>query len=157
MSLLLNYYTLVEVIHLMIRFNKTTSFLRNTKNTDRMGKNRQNTHTPHTERKVSLKRPLFLEKFRKLKPPPFINYSFTTIATPSFHINHSVPPFYWVGGNEVLKNLSLGDDYFFSQRGRRLHFWGSICLGGPVIFTQHFVFVVLWSSVREYQIIIKIP
>ena len=81
MSLLLKYYTLVEVIHLMIRFNKTTSFLRNTKNTDRMGKNRQNTHTPHTERKVSLKRPLFLEKFRKLKPPTFINYSFTTIAT----------------------------------------------------------------------------
>ena len=38
-------YSLVEVIYLRIRFNKTQSFLWNTKITDRNGIDAQNTHT----------------------------------------------------------------------------------------------------------------
>ena len=49
MSLLFKNCLLVEVIYLLIRFNKTRSFLLNTKNTDRNSANEQNTHhTPHT-------------------------------------------------------------------------------------------------------------
>ena len=40
-------YSLVKVIYLLIRFNKTKSFLWNTNNTDMNGINQQNTHT-HT-------------------------------------------------------------------------------------------------------------
>ena len=50
MSLLSKNYSLVKVIHLLIRFNKSRSFLWNTKNTDRNGINEQNTHTTHREK-----------------------------------------------------------------------------------------------------------
>ena len=40
-------YSLVEVIYLLIRFNKTKFFLQNTKNTDGNCVNQLNTHT-HT-------------------------------------------------------------------------------------------------------------
>ena len=50
MSLLFKNYSLVKVIHLLIRFNKSRSFLWNTKNTDRNGINEQNTHTTHREK-----------------------------------------------------------------------------------------------------------
>ena len=69
MSLLFKNYLPVEVIYLLIRFNKTlltsltsqTSlfnkfFLWNTKNTDRNGVNEQNTHTPHTQKNITLER-----------------------------------------------------------------------------------------------------
>ena len=49
-SLLFKYYSLVEVIYLLIRFIKTMSFLWNTKNTDRNGVNEQNKHTHHKQR-----------------------------------------------------------------------------------------------------------
>ena len=44
MSLPLKYYSLVEVIYLLNKFNKTKFFPWNTKNTDRKGTNEQNTH-----------------------------------------------------------------------------------------------------------------
>ena len=47
MSLLHQNYWHVEVIYLLIRFNKIQFFPRNTKNSDRYGVNKQNTHT-HT-------------------------------------------------------------------------------------------------------------
>ena len=50
MSLLFKYYSLVEVIYLLIRFKKIQSFLWNTKNTDRNGINEQNTHTTNREK-----------------------------------------------------------------------------------------------------------
>ena len=52
MFLLFKNYSLAEVIKLLIRFNKTISFLWNTKDTDRNCVNEQNTH--HTERKLTL-------------------------------------------------------------------------------------------------------
>ena len=53
MSLLFKNYSLVEVINLLIRFNKTKLFSLNTKNTDRNGVNKLNTHTPNTQRKIT--------------------------------------------------------------------------------------------------------
>ena len=52
MPLLFKNYSLVKVTYLLIRFNKTKFFPRNTKNTDRNGVNKQNTHqhTLHTQR-----------------------------------------------------------------------------------------------------------
>ena len=45
-----NFYSLVEVIDLLITFNMTKSFLWNTKNTNKNDINEQNTHTPHREK-----------------------------------------------------------------------------------------------------------
>ena len=58
MSLLFKNYSLVEVIYLLIRFNKAKPLSLNTKNTDRNGVNKQNTHThtPNTQRKITLER-----------------------------------------------------------------------------------------------------
>ena len=53
MPLLFKTHSLVEVINLLIRFNKTKFFPWSTKNTDRNGVNRQNTYT-HTHEKVLL-------------------------------------------------------------------------------------------------------
>ena len=54
MSLPFKNYSFEEIIYLLIRFNKTKSFLWNSKNTDRNDINEQNTHThthtPHTEK-----------------------------------------------------------------------------------------------------------
>ena len=50
MSFLLKNYSLVESVYLFIRCNKTKFFQRNTKNTDRNGVNKQNTHTKHLEK-----------------------------------------------------------------------------------------------------------
>ena len=47
--------SLLEVMYVLIRFNKTKSSLRNTKNTDRNGVNSK-THVPHTERKITLEK-----------------------------------------------------------------------------------------------------
>ena len=55
MFLLFENYSLVEVIYMLIKFNKTKSFLGNTKNTDTNGVNEQNTHS-YTERKIAIKR-----------------------------------------------------------------------------------------------------
>ena len=52
MSLLFKNYSLIEVIYLLIRFNKIKLFLWNTMNTDRNGVNEQNT----THRKITLER-----------------------------------------------------------------------------------------------------
>ena len=49
-------YSLVDVRYLLIKFSKTKSFFRNTKNTDWNGVNKQNTHVPHTKRKITLAR-----------------------------------------------------------------------------------------------------
>ena len=56
MPLLFKNYSLVEVIHQLVGFNKTKSFLWNIKKTDGNGINGQNMHTPHTERKITLGR-----------------------------------------------------------------------------------------------------
>ena len=48
MSLVFKNYSFVEDIYLLIRFNKTGFFRWNTKNTDRKGGNKQNTHA-HTK------------------------------------------------------------------------------------------------------------
>ena len=50
MYLLFKKYSLVEVAYLLIRFNKTRFFPRNTKNTDRYDVNKENTkqNTPHS-------------------------------------------------------------------------------------------------------------
>ena len=49
MSLLFKNCLLVEVVYLLITFNKTKPFLWNTKNTNRNSVNEQNAHhTPHT-------------------------------------------------------------------------------------------------------------
>ena len=53
--LLFENYSLVEVMYMLIKFNKTKSFLGNTKNTDTNGVNEQNTHS-YTERKIAIKR-----------------------------------------------------------------------------------------------------
>ena len=55
MSLFFKNCSLVEVMYVLIRFNKIKSFLRNTKNTGRNGVNSK-THAPHTERKITLER-----------------------------------------------------------------------------------------------------
>ena len=91
MSLLFKNYLLVEVIHLLISFNKTKSFLWKAKNTDRNSINEQNTPITHRERKIALERlvcdsfpfweqpscftslnPHFLGKFQKLNQSPSI-------------------------------------------------------------------------------------
>ena len=56
MPLLFKNYSLVEVIHQLIGFNKTKSFLWNIKKTDGNGIDGQNMYTPHTERKITLER-----------------------------------------------------------------------------------------------------
>ena len=61
-SLLFKNYSLVEAIHLLIRFNKTKSFLWNIKTGDRNGINEQNTQTTHREK----------DNFRKWYPRPFL-------------------------------------------------------------------------------------
>ena len=50
MSLLFKFYSLVEVIYLLIRFGKIKSFLQNTKNTDIIGINEQNAHITQGEK-----------------------------------------------------------------------------------------------------------
>ena len=50
MSFLLKNYSLVEIVYLFIRCNKTKFFLRNTDNTDRNGVHKQNIHTKHLEK-----------------------------------------------------------------------------------------------------------
>ena len=90
MSLLLKNYWHVEVIHQVIRLNKTKSFLWNTQNTDRNGI-MDKTHTPHTERKITLERvthdnPHFLEQVTILAtpsppPPPTHTHTHTNTHT----------------------------------------------------------------------------
>ena len=53
MSFFLKKFSLFEVIYLLIRFNKTKSFLRNTKNIDTNDVNEQNTHS-YTNRGITL-------------------------------------------------------------------------------------------------------
>ena len=61
-SLLFENHLLAKVTYLLIRFNKTKSFLWNKKNTDRNHVNEQKTHkhfhtlTPYTTRKMALER-----------------------------------------------------------------------------------------------------
>ena len=50
MSFLLKNNSLVEVVYLFIRCNKTKFFLWNTNNTDRNGVNKQNTYFKHLEK-----------------------------------------------------------------------------------------------------------
>ena len=49
MALLFKNYSLIEVMYLLIRFNKTRCFPQNTKNTAKNGTNKQHTHT-HTHK-----------------------------------------------------------------------------------------------------------
>ena len=49
-------FSLAEVTYLLIRFSKTKSIPRNTKNTNRNRANKQKTYIPHIERKVTLER-----------------------------------------------------------------------------------------------------
>ena len=51
MSLFFKYYSHVEVIYPLIRFNKIKFFPRNTKNTDRNDTNKQKTQAHQTLRK----------------------------------------------------------------------------------------------------------
>ena len=53
MSFFFKKFSLFEVIYLLIRFNKTKSFLRNTKNIDTNDVNEQNTHS-YTNRGITL-------------------------------------------------------------------------------------------------------
>ena len=54
MSFVLNNYSLVGVLYLLIKYNKTYIFLWSTNNTHRNGENKQNTQTPNTQRKITL-------------------------------------------------------------------------------------------------------
>ena len=56
MSFLFKNYSLAKVIYLLIRWYKTRFLLGNINNTDRNGENKQNTHTPNTQRKITLER-----------------------------------------------------------------------------------------------------
>ena len=58
MPLLFKNYSLAEVPCWLIRFNKTKFFPWNTKNSDRNGINKENTHayTPNNPRKIILER-----------------------------------------------------------------------------------------------------
>ena len=61
MSFLFKNYSLVKVIHLLIKCCKTSFFLWKTNNADRNGVNKQSTHThthqtPNTQRKTTLER-----------------------------------------------------------------------------------------------------
>ena len=78
MSLLFKNYSLVEVIHLFIRFNKTKFFPWNTKNTDRNGVNKQIfTDTKHSEKDYTGKGLVSIKiKVIKQPPPIFTNSSF---------------------------------------------------------------------------------
>ena len=48
---------------------------------------------------------------------------------------HSVPPS--AGGKQISQKL-VSQRLSLLSDGGRLHFRGSICLGGPAIFLQHF-------------------
>ena len=85
MSFIFKNYSLMEVIYLLIRFSETNFFPRNTKNTDRNGVNKQNTHThththtrtPNTQRKIRLvsmkiNDTLFFKTPPILPAPPFL-------------------------------------------------------------------------------------
>ena len=63
MSFLFKNYSLVKVMYLLIRCNKTRFFLGNTNNTNRNGVNKQNTHThihTHTHTHQTLKEIQFI-------------------------------------------------------------------------------------------------
>ena len=72
MSLLFKNYSLVELMYLLIRFNKNKSFLWNTNNTDRTGANEQNAQ--HTQREIKLLKELVSVSdtpFYRAPPSPF--------------------------------------------------------------------------------------
>ena len=73
MSLLFKNYSLVELMYLLIRFNKNKSFLWNTNNTDRNGANEQNAHNIHREKYNFWKSWLVLviHLFTEHPPSPF--------------------------------------------------------------------------------------
>ena len=80
MFFLFKNYSLVEVIDLLIRCNKTKFFLSNTNNTGRSGVNKQNTHTTNTQRKKtmeqwkgSLSMIMSDTRFFKTPPPPLFH------------------------------------------------------------------------------------
>ena len=56
MSFLFKKSSLVKVIYLLIGYYITRFFLWNTNNTNRNGVNKQNKHTPNTQRKVTLEK-----------------------------------------------------------------------------------------------------
>ena len=61
MALLFKNYSLIEVMYLLIRFNKTRCFPQNTKNTAKNGTNKQHTHThTHTHTLTQRKRKITL-------------------------------------------------------------------------------------------------
>ena len=74
-SLMPQNYSIVEVIHLLIGFNKTTSLLRNTKNSGGNCINGQNTHThTHTHTHREREREEDINGYKRLvsvsDPPP---------------------------------------------------------------------------------------
>ena len=59
--------------------------------------------------------------------------------------------------DEFIKSCSLGEMAIFALRGGG-YILGEACAGGDQQFSLNiFVFVILWSSVKEYKVIITVP
>ena len=79
MSYLFKNHSLVKVVNLLIRFNKTKSFLRNTNNTNRNGIYVWNTYTTHWEKGGEDSEPVILGKFQIFNPPFIKGRGFPTL------------------------------------------------------------------------------
>ena len=65
-----------------------------------------------------------------------------------------LPPFY--SRDEFLKNCILEGMTIFAVRGKAT-FWGNLLGWDQRFFLNISVFVILWSSVKEYLIMMKFP
>ena len=99
MSLLFKNYSLVEVIYLLIWFNKTKSFQWNTKNTDRNSANEKNTQTTHRENYSFTKGWLVLENY-----PFFWNNTRTVFWKISKNLRFELMA-WWLSGLEHLNGI----------------------------------------------------
>ena len=131
MSLLFKNYSLEEVTYLLIRFNEIKFFPRNTKNTDKNGANKQNTHmhTKHSGIYNTGKSKLVWMKISSnscFKTSPIFFQHF-----PFYEKNLNHPPF--LGKLRRVKYLfvKVGGEEFPTMRGTTL-FW-SVIQGRPSI------------------------
>ena len=80
-----------------------------------------------------------LNDFMARSPSKYFTNPPSLVAVGTGRILSPLPPFCW-GKTNFLKTAPWGYDYFCSQSGGKLHFGGSICLWGLVIFPQYSCF-----------------
>ena len=108
-------YSLVEVIYLLSRCNKTKFFLWNTNNTDRNDVNKQkNTHTKHWKGLVSRKiSDIHLFKTTPyLTNPPFYEKNLNAIPAPHFakiSIKKAVPTMKDIANDNCLSRILINN------------------------------------------------